>query len=127
METIVWSVHVLAAVVIIILVLMQQGKGADMGAAFGGGSSGSLFGASGSGNFMSRTTGIIAALFFVTSLSLTYMARDRTEDSGLMSGIGDRIEASDNALKDEAGSAESNQELKRPEIDDKSKARQIPE
>ena len=74
METFIWIVHVLSAVSVIVLVLLQHGKGADMGAAFGSGSSGSLFGASGSANFLSRTTGALAAVFFVTSLGLTYLS-----------------------------------------------------
>jgi preprotein translocase subunit SecG len=69
------SVHILVGLSVIGLVLIQHGKGADMGAAFGSGASGSLFGASGSANFLSRTTAVLAALFFVTSLGLTYMAR----------------------------------------------------
>ena len=62
-------VHILAAIGVIGLVLVQHGKGADMGAAFGSGASGSLFGATGSANFLSRTTAVLAAVFFVTSLS----------------------------------------------------------
>jgi len=73
------SVHVMVGVSVIGLVLIQHGKGADMGAAFGGGASGSLFGASGSANFMSRTTGVLAAIFFLTSLSLSYLATNRTK------------------------------------------------
>ena len=65
-------VHVLTAVVIIVLVLMQQGRGADMGAAFGGGSQ-TLFGARGSANFLSRITALLATVFFVTSLTLAYL------------------------------------------------------
>jgi preprotein translocase subunit SecG len=82
--TVVLVVHVIAAIGIIGLVLLQHGKGADMGAAFGSGSSGSLFGASGSANFLSRTTAILAAVFFLTSLSLAYLAthRERVEPSG---------------------------------------------
>lgn len=68
------TVHLLVGLGIIGLVLIQHGKGADMGAAFGSGASGSLFGASGSANFLSRTTGVLAAVFFLTSLSLSYMA-----------------------------------------------------
>jgi preprotein translocase subunit SecG len=83
-ETLVWVVHVLSAVSVIVLVLLQHGKGADMGAAFGSGSSGSLFGASGSANFLSRTTGILAALFFITSLGLTYLSSHKTEGGGVM-------------------------------------------
>lgn len=84
METFIWVVHVLTAITVIVLVLLQHGKGADMGAAFGSGSSGSLFGASGSANFLSRTTGALAALFFITSLGLTYLSSHKTEDGGVM-------------------------------------------
>lgn len=66
--------HVLIAVAIVALVLLQQGKGADMGAAFGSGASGSLFGARGSASFLSRTTAILAALFFLNSLALAYFS-----------------------------------------------------
>lgn len=72
--TIVLTVHVIAGLGVIGLVLMQHGKGADMGAAFGSGASGSLFGSSGSANFLSRTTAALAAVFFVTSLGLSYLA-----------------------------------------------------
>ena len=74
--------HILVGLTLIGLVLIQHGKGADMGAAFGSGSSGSLFGASGSANFMSRTTGVLAAIFFTTSLSLTYLASSKPVTSG---------------------------------------------
>lgn len=74
METLVWIVHLIVAAALIGLVLMQHGKGADMGAAFGGGSSGSLFGSSGSANFLSRTTAVLATIFFLTSLGLGYFA-----------------------------------------------------
>ena len=70
-------VHVLVAIAIIGLVLLQHGKGADMGSGFGGGASGSLFGATGSANFLSRTTAVLAALFFVSSLTLAYFATQR--------------------------------------------------
>ena len=76
------TVHILVALVIIGLVLMQHGKGADMGAAFGSGASGSLFGASGSANFLSRTTGVLAAVFFATSLSLAYVASNKPKTTG---------------------------------------------
>ena len=72
--SLVLAVHILVAVAIIGLVLMQHGKGADMGAAFGSGASGSLFGATGSANFLSRTTAVLAAVFFATSLTLAYIA-----------------------------------------------------
>jgi preprotein translocase subunit SecG len=83
-ETIVWVVHVLTAVVLIGLVLMQHGKGADMGAAFGTGSAGSLFGSSGSANFLSRSTAVAAAIFFVTSLTLTYLSSHPVQQQGVM-------------------------------------------
>ncbi len=79
MEVLVWVLHVLIAVAVIVLVLLQHGKGADMGAAFGSGSSGSLFGASGSANFLSRTTAVLATAFFLTSLGLTYFAAQKHE------------------------------------------------
>ena len=76
------TVHFLVALSVIGLVLLQHGKGADMGAAFGSGASGSLFGASGSANFLSRTTAVLAAVFFLTSLSLTYLASSKPKVSG---------------------------------------------
>jgi preprotein translocase subunit SecG len=84
METLVLVIHVLAALALIGLILLQHGKGADVGAAFGSGASGSLFGASGSANFLSRTTAVIAVVFFVTSLGLTYFSTRKTEHKGVM-------------------------------------------
>jgi preprotein translocase subunit SecG len=83
--TIVLAVQMLTALGMIGLILVQHGKGADMGAAFGSGGSGSLFGASGSANFLSRTTGILAAVFFVCTLALAYFgnAQPRTGSSVL--------------------------------------------
>jgi preprotein translocase subunit SecG len=86
-ETLVWVVHVLTAMVLIGLVLMQHGKGADMGAAFGTGSAGSLFGSSGSANFLSRSTAVAATLFFVTSLSLTYIYSHPAQQQGVMDKV----------------------------------------
>ncbi len=80
--SIVLTIHILAALGVIGLVLMQHGKGADMGAAFGSGASGSLFGSSGSANFLSRTTGVLAAVFFVTSLTLAYVASNKPKSTG---------------------------------------------
>lgn len=79
MEFLVWIVHILVAAAVIGLVLLQHGKGADMGAAFGSGSSGSLFGASGSANFLSRSTAVLATAFFLTSLGLTYFSAQKHE------------------------------------------------
>ncbi|MDR0996692.1 MAG: preprotein translocase subunit SecG, partial [Zoogloeaceae bacterium] len=75
-------VHIVAAVGIVVLVLLQHGKGADMGAAFGGGASGSLFGASGSANFLSRSTAVCATVFFITSLSLAYLLSQGPKNTG---------------------------------------------
>jgi len=72
MESLVWVVHIIVAVSLIALVLLQHGKGADMGAAFGGGSAGSLFGSTGSANFLSRSTAVLATMFFLTSMTLAY-------------------------------------------------------
>lgn len=80
--SVVLTVHILVALAIIGLVLMQHGKGADMGAAFGSGASGSLFGATGSANFLSRTTGVLAAVFFLTSLTLAYVASNKPKTTG---------------------------------------------
>lgn len=85
METLLLIVHVVAALGIIGLVLLQHGKGADMGAAFGGGASGSLFGATGSANFLSRATSIFATVFFITSLSLTWFYSHKGTTKGVMS------------------------------------------
>jgi preprotein translocase subunit SecG len=72
--TVVLAVQILTALAMIGLILLQHGKGADMGAAFGGGASGSLFGATGSANFLSRTTAVLAAVFFVCTLALAYFS-----------------------------------------------------
>ena len=80
--TIVLAVQMLTALGMIGLILLQHGKGADMGAAFGGGSSGSLFGASGSANFLSRTTAVLAAVFFACTLVLAYFSNIATPASG---------------------------------------------
>ena len=83
METFVWIIHTLAALGVIGLVLIQHGKGADMGAAFGSGSAGSLFGSTGASNFLSKTTGVLAAIFFISSLGLTYLSSHR-QSGGVM-------------------------------------------
>ncbi len=78
---IILAAQMLSALVMIGLILVQHGKGADMGAAFGSGGSGSLFGASGSANFLSRTTAVLATVFFVATLSLAYFGNLRTTGS----------------------------------------------
>ncbi|WP_455217891.1 preprotein translocase subunit SecG [Kaarinaea lacus] len=88
METALVVVHILVALGIVGLVLIQHGKGADAGAAFGagaaGGVSGSVFGAQGSGNFLSRSTAMLATVFFLTSLSLAYMTKNVEVEKSLM-------------------------------------------
>src|SRR3989304_4396338 len=80
--------HVLLAFAIIGLVLLQHGKGADTGSAFGGGASGSLFGATGSANFLSRTTAVLATIFFISSLGLAYVATNKPrEGAGVMESV----------------------------------------
>ncbi len=77
METLVIVVHILAAISIVALILLQQGKGAEMGASFGSGSSQTLFGPQGSGSVFSRATAILTAIFFVTSFTLAIIAKDK--------------------------------------------------
>ena len=84
MQTILTVVHLLLALGLIGLVLLQHGKGADAGAAFGSGASATVFGSRGSANFLSRATGILAAGFFVTSLALGYFAMQSGRDQGLL-------------------------------------------
>ena len=87
MEVILLVVHVLIATAIIALVLLQHGKGADMGASFGSGSSGSLFGASGSANFLSRSTAVLATVFFISSLVLTYVYAHKSVPKGVLDSV----------------------------------------
>ena len=84
MQTVLVVVHLFLAAGVIGLVLMQHGKGADAGAAFGSGSSGTVFGAAGSANFLSRATAILATFFFLTSLGLAWFAMQSVERPGLM-------------------------------------------
>ena len=84
MENLITVIHILAAAGVIGLVLLQHGKGADMGAAFGSGASGSLFGVSGSSNFMSKATAACVVVFFATSLTLAYLASHRTGNGSVI-------------------------------------------
>ena len=127
LEIFVWAAHVLLAIVLIILVLLQHGKGADMGAAFGSGSAGSLFGASGSATFLSRATSFVAALFFATSMSLTYLSVNQTGSTKVMS-IMDQIEESEGGSEvklEEESSLERDSNV--PEVEGGSKVNRIPE
>jgi len=85
MQTIILSIHIILAVSLIILILVQHGKGADAGAAFGSGASSTVFGAQGGATFLTKITTIIALVFFLTSLSLAYFAANRTpQDTSLI-------------------------------------------
>jgi preprotein translocase subunit SecG len=94
LNTLLIVIQVICAVSVIILILLQHGKGADMGAAFGSGASGSLFGASGSANFLSRSTAVLAAIFFVATIGMAYtataarLAATRADHGGVMSTAG---------------------------------------
>lgn len=79
METLVLVVHIIVALAMIGLILIQQGKGAEAGASFGGGGSATVFGSSGSGNFLTRTTGILVTIFFVTSITLAIFAKHNVQ------------------------------------------------
>lgn len=79
MFSIVLAIHLFTAFILIVLVLIQQGKGADAGANFGGGSSQSVFGSSGSGGFLLRVTAVVATLFFITSLTLAYLGAKQSQ------------------------------------------------
>jgi preprotein translocase subunit SecG len=87
MQTILTVFHLFLAIGLVGLILMQHGRGADAGAAFGSGASATVFGARGSGSFLSRATGILAAIFFVTSMVLAYYAAQVGEPEGLMEGV----------------------------------------
>ncbi len=84
MENVILVIHVLAAAAVIGLVLLQHGKGADMGAAFGSGASGSLFGVSGSSNLLSKLTSIFITVFFATSLTLAFMSSHRVSTGSVV-------------------------------------------
>jgi preprotein translocase subunit SecG len=97
--------HVLVALAIIGLVLLQHGKGADMGSGFGGGASGSLFGATGSANFLSRTTAILATIFFILSLALAYVATKKPVETG--GGVMDAVRKQQEAKPPAAAAEEA--------------------
>lgn len=120
--------HVGLAVMLIILVLLQHGKGADMGAAFGSGSAGSLFGASGSATFLSRMTGFTAAMFFITSMSLTYFSANQSDSDSVMNLLqeAEEMTASPAAAIPEGGGIPERTQVK-SDVEGSSKASQIPE
>jgi preprotein translocase subunit SecG len=87
MQTVLVVVHLFLAIGLVVLILLQHGKGADMGAAFGSGSSASVFGSRGAANFLSRSTAVLATVFFITSLALAYFAMNANEPETLMEGL----------------------------------------
>jgi len=88
LKTLLWIIQIVSAISVVILVLLQQGKGADAGATFGSGGSSSLFGASGSANFLSRSTAVGAAIFFITTLVLVLISSNgRVGDLGVMANM----------------------------------------
>ena len=87
MQQILLGIQVLLALVIIVLVMLQQGKGADAGASFGGGSSGSLFGSRGPASFLARTTGLLAAVFFANSIGLAYFATESVRAVSVLENV----------------------------------------
>lgn len=121
----VWTGHVILAIVLIVLILLQHGKGADMGAAFGSGSAGSLFGASGSANFLSRSTAIVATLFFISSMSLTYLSTNQVKGDSIMNSVMDSNEAGTESNNAEKKIKPENTNVA-PDNDSNSKANQIP-
>ncbi len=80
-------IHLLVAISVIGLVLIQQGKGADAGAAFGGGASSTVFGSQGSGSFLTRATGVLATIFFITSLSLAYISTQKIKPTSVVDTV----------------------------------------
>jgi len=84
LHNIILVVHVLVAAGVIGLVLIQQGKGADAGAAFGGGASSTVFGSQGSSSFLTRATGVLATIFFITSLTLAYISTQKIQPTSIV-------------------------------------------
>ncbi|NOT16351.1 MAG: preprotein translocase subunit SecG [Methylotenera sp.] len=107
MEKIVLVIHVLAAAGVIGLVLLQHGKGADMGASFGSGASGSLFGVSGSSNFMSRATAGFVTVFFATSLTLAYMASHQADKRSVVKSLASTAVAKDKATPNDKATTDT--------------------
>lgn len=118
LKTLLWIVEIISAISIIVLVLLQQGKGADAGASFGSGGSSSLFGASGSSNFLSRATAVCAVIFFITTLGMVILSsQGKVGDLGVMAG-----------MKSDASSVAASQPLAKPAASvAKSSGTQIPD
>jgi preprotein translocase subunit SecG len=115
-------VDVIVALCIIGLVLLQHGKGADVGAAFGSGSSGSLFGATGSANFLSRTTAVLAAIFFITTFALAYLVTHKPRAGG---GVMDAVKEQ-RELGRQSPAPQAAPDAAKPDDAAKSKANEVP-
>ncbi len=100
-------VQILSAIAVIILVLLQHGKGADLGAAFGSGASGSIFGASGSANFLSRSTAVAATLFFLATIALTLGSGAFKQTAAPTSGVLGSVEQSQSVDADQTNTTNS--------------------
>ncbi|MEQ8409266.1 MAG: preprotein translocase subunit SecG [Gammaproteobacteria bacterium] len=122
MQTLIVVVHVIVAIAIVGLVLLQQGKGADAGASFGAGSSQTVFGSSGSGNFLVKATTIAATIFFVTSLSLAIFARNQ---SGVSPASASPV-VNEQILQESANSAADVPQLDEPDTADSSTGADVP-
>lgn len=119
--TLILIVDVVVALCIIGLVLLQHGKGADVGAAFGSGSSGSLFGATGSANFLSRTTAVLAVIFFITTFALAYLVAHKPRTGG---GVMDAVK--EQRELERRSSASPAPDASKAEDAAKSKANEVP-
>ena len=120
--TLILVVDVIVALCIIGLVLLQHGKGADVGAAFGSGSSGSLFGASGSANFLSRTTAVLAVIFFITTFALAYLVTHKPRAGG---GVMDAVKEQ-RELGRQSPAPQAAPDAAKPDDAAKSKANEVP-
>jgi preprotein translocase subunit SecG len=116
MQKVVLIAHTFIAIMIIVLVLLQRGKGADAGAAFGSGASGTVFGARGSSNFFSRATAVLATVFFASSLTLAYMSSQRVERPSSLIEQAPAVETLDDDQSAPDGGVDTGQDL--PALDD---------
>ena len=110
-HSILLTIHVLIAIGLIGLVMIQQGRGADAGAAFGSGSAGSVFGARGPASFLTRTTAVLATLFFITSLSLGYLAAHRDQASSVVESVDAPLSAPVSDLPPVSGSQTTSSDM----------------
>jgi|TARA_B110000037_G_scaffold202105_1_gene244017 preprotein translocase subunit SecG len=111
MENLVLIVHVIVSLTVIGLVLIQHGKGADAGAAFGGGSSGSVFGVQGSSNFLTRATSISVTIFFCTSIALAFIASSKHKESASISIAVENSELIEKKIQDETENNSVSQDI----------------